>query len=448
MAQRKQREILTSLKTARKEFGITQQELAKKTGIPRTTIAKIEAGFRNTTLSTMLDLAKAVNLDLKLVKQEIIKKAKSFERTFDTLNNIYIDSSAIISNYNFFKTQLPNHQFWPVLKANAYGHGIEEIATILNKVRPDFLVVDGYYEALKIWKVNPQQKVLLIGAILPTNYPIINYAKTSLMVSDESVLSLLAKQSKEVNIHLKINSGFNRQGISIEEIESFCQTLRKYPNIKLEGVMSHLANADEKDNSFNKKQEEIFDQALSIIKKNGFKPKYKHLSATAGVFTTRNKNTNAVRLGIGLYGYNPLPINHKMYKKIKIRPALTLTSSITNINYLEKGDQVSYGGTFVVPKKMTVGVLPLGYYEALDRKLSNQGYIKLANKLYPIVGRICMNMTIFDLGESKASLYDQVKVISTNPSDKNSVGQIAQMVDTIPYEVLTRLSENIRRTIV
>lgn len=448
MAQRKQREILKSLKIARKEFGITQEELSQKTGIPRTTIAKIEAGFRNTTVSTMLDLAKAVNLDLKLVKQEIIKKAKSFERTFDTLNNIYLDSSAIIDNYKFFKKQLPTHQVWPVLKANAYGHGIEEMASILQKVNPTFLVVDGYYEALKIWKVNPQQKVLLIGALLPTNYPNINYSKTSLMISDENLLPLLAKQSKEVNIHLKINSGFNRQGITLEKVESLCKSLKKYPNINLEGVMSHLANADEKDNSFNKKQEEVFNQALNIIKSSGFKPKYKHLSATAGAFTAENKNTNAIRLGIGLYGYNPLPTDHKLYQKIKIRPALTLTSSIVNINHLEKGDQVSYGGTFVAPKQMTIGVLPLGYYEALDRKLSNQGYIKLSNKLHPIIGRICMNMTIFDLGKTKANLYDQVKVISTNPADKNSIGQIAEMVNTIPYEILTRLSENIRRTII
>ena len=177
MAHVRQKNIVSSLKTARLDFGLTQQELAKKTGIPRTTISKIEAGFRNTTLSTMLSLAKAVNLDLRLVKQEILKKAKNMERGFETLNNVYIDSSAIISNFKFFKNKFQDHDIWPVLKANAYGHGIEQITTILTKVKPRFIIVDSYYEALQIWKINSKQQILLIGALSPLNYPNINFSK-------------------------------------------------------------------------------------------------------------------------------------------------------------------------------------------------------------------------------------------------------------------------------
>jgi len=149
-----------------------------------------------------------------------------------------------------------------------------------------------------------------------------------------------------------------------------------------------------------------------------------------------------------LYGYNPLPHTHPKYKKFKIRPALTITSSITNIVKLKKGDQVSYNGTYKASKDMKIGILPLGYYEVFDRKLSNQGVIKVGNSTCPIVGNICMNMTTFDLKNLKAQLYDTVKVISTNPTDKNSINQIAKMTETIPYEVLTRINQNIRRNII
>lgn len=448
MAHRRQKNIISSLKSARLDFGLTQQQLAKKTGVPRTTISKIEAGFRNTTLNTMLDLAKAVNLDLKLVKQEVLKKAKSMERSFVTLNNVYIDSSAILSNYRFFKHKFKNQDIWPVLKANAYGHGIEQITTILSKVKPTFMVVDSYYEALQIWQVTPKQQVLLIGALSPLNYPNINFTKISLTIFDRNSLKYLAQLKKEVRIHLKVNTGFNRQGIKLNHISKFCNELKKYPQVKLEGIMSHLANADEIDNKFNISQEKEFDQAIDIINEHRFKPKYIHLSATAGSLTASNTSSNAIRLGIGLYGYNPLPHNHTQYKKLKIRPALTITSSIINIIELKKGEQVSYSGTYKAQEDIKVGILPLGYFEVFDRKLSNQGVVKVANSTCPIIGNICMNMTTFDLKNLKAKLYDTVKVISTNPTDKNSIYQIAAMTQTIPYEVLTRINQNIRRNII
>jgi len=224
--------------------------------------------------------------------------------------------------------------------------------------------------------------------------------------------------------------------------------LKKYKNINLEGVMSHLASADDLDDEFVIKQENEFNKGLDIIKENDFKPKYIHLSATAGSITASNKTSNAIRLGIGLYGYNPLPDNHKKYKQLQIRPALTLISSITNIIKLDKGDKVSYNGTFIAPKSMRIGVLPLGYYEALDRKLSNNGFVKFNDKKCPIIGNICMNMTIFDLHNSSANLYDSVKVISANLTDPNSVLNMAKQANTIPYEILTRVNQNIRRTII
>jgi alanine racemase len=448
MSHRIQKDLVSSLKNARLDFGLTQQQLAKKTGIPRTTISKIEAGFRNTTLNTMLDLAKAVNLDLRLVKQEILKKAKNMGRSFETLNNIYIDASAILGNYRFFKKKFPNHEIWPVLKANAYGHGIQPITRILQLVHPRFIIVDGYYEALQIWEVNPQQKVLLIGALSPQNYPNINIDKVSLTIYDQKSLKYLSKIDKKVRIHLKINTGFNRQGIKLDQLNDFLNELKKHPNIILEGVMSHLASADEIDNKLTEEQENLFNQALEIIKSHDLDPQYKHLSATAGSFTAQNKTSNVIRLGLGLYGYNPFPDNHKKYRRLQIRPALTLSSSITNIIELEKGEKISYNGTFTAPHKITAGVLPLGYYEVFDRKLSNKGFIKFHNKKCPIIGNICMNMTIFDLKKSRANLYDKVKVISSNPADYNSIKNMAKDAETIPYEILTGINQNIRRTII
>lgn len=449
MAHQKQADLLEELKSARLNSGLTQHELAQKTGIPRTTISKIEAGFRNTTLNTLLDLSKAVNLDLKLVKQNLIASAKKLERNFSTLNLIKIEAEKIISNYDFFANKFPDHEIWPVLKANAYGHGIEQIAQILDRRHPRYLIVDSYFEALQIWKNHPHQSVLLIGSLLPENFTQISYEQLALTIYNVESLVALGNLNLPIKIHLKVNTGMNRQGLLPNEIENFCNKLKEYPQIILEGVMSHLADADNDDLSYTKFQEEQFVRSIKLVQKNGFDPKYKHLDATAGSVVTDKKHTNVIRLGLGLYGHNPLRAGHPHHHKLtSLQPALSFSTKIINIIRLSAGQKVSYGGTFVAKKPTTIGVLPVGYYDFYERRMSNQVKVIFDKKSYQQVGNICMNMVMIDFDNASINLYDEVEVISNTPEAPNCVESLSKISKTIAYEILVKINQSTRRIIV
>ena len=346
-----------------------------------------------------------------------------FRRKLVSLNRIEVSRSAIWENFDYFQN-LFEGEIWPVVKANAYGHGIKQITTILSERKFTYLVADSYYEALKIWEVNPEQRVLLIGSIRPENYSKLNFEKVTLMVQDIEALEVLAKLKREVKIHLKVDTGMRRQGIPVGDLEKMIIEVKKYKNIEIEGVMSHLADADNVDESFTKEQVKNFAEAKKIVLDSGLRPKYWHLAATSGIKKIPRGLTNAARLGIGMY--------------LEKKAALRMVSTLTKIGELEMGERVSYNGTFVAPKKMRYGVIPVGYYEGLQRRLSNTGRI---------LGRVCMNLTVISV-DDEAKLWDEVTVISNNKNDENSIENMAKLCETIPYEILAGLDGSIRRGVV
>jgi alanine racemase len=351
-----------------------------------------------------------------------------------------------LNNYDFFKKIVGNGQVWPVLKANAYGHGIGQVTKILLKRDFEYFVVDGYQEVLEIRKIT-NRPVLMIGTILPCNFLRIKWKNLAIMVQDKISIKELGKLNKRIKIHLKINTGMNRQGIEIVDLRSLIGEIKKYPKLELEGVFSHLANADDIDNASNLKQLDKFKRAVEVIE-NDFYVRYCHLAATAGVIKIQDPKINAIRLGIGLYGINNLDKKDKYYKKFaNLKPVLRFKAVFTKISQIEKGDEVSYGGTFVADKKMNIGIIPVGYFEGLDRRLSNKGFVKYKNKFYPIIGRVCMNMAVVNLENTKAELFDEVEVVSTNPKDKNSIEKMAELAQMIPYELLVGINSSIRRVV-
>lgn len=348
---------------------------------------------------------------------------KYFERKLRPLNRIEIEKKVILDNFNRY--QKLKKAVWPVMKSNAYGVGLEQAVEILDQNDFEYWIVDSYMEALKIWKKS-KKKVLLIGSMLTENYKIVDFNKVTLMVQNHEELVELGKLNKRVKIHLKINSGMNRQGFEVEDLEKVLKLLKKHKNIEVEGLMSHLAEANDK--IMTKKQETKFLEAVEILEKGGVRAKWIHLGATDGADKTKDKRINAVRVGIGLY-----------------RGSMKLMSTIIKVRQVKALEKVSYGMTYEVKKDGWLGVIPVGYYEALDRKLSNGGVVKYKNKYYPMAGRVCMNMSIIDFGKVKPKLYDEVEVIGKR--GENSFESMAKKCQTIDYEMMVRLNESIRREI-
>lgn len=379
------------------------------------------------------------------VRPLVDKLIKKFETGYQTFNRIEISSSNLLYNYDYFQKLKPESQIWPVLKSNAYGHGLKQVVSVLKERQFEYFIVDSYHEALKIWEVC-RRKVLFIASIHPDNLMNLKYQHLTLSVQDLFTLQRISSLNKNIRIHLKINTGMNRQGIEVAEIPTVMSILKNNPKVKLEGVYSHLADADNPDFSYSRFQQEKFDEAIKTIKENGFYPQYIHLAATASFHETSNLQYNAARLGIGLYGINPLDPKNSFYKNLK--PVLSFKSMIVKTHLVNQGDKIGYNCTYTAPSKRNIALIPVGYYEGLDHRLGNKGFVKYKNKYHPIIGKICMNMSIVDFGQTIPKIYDEIEIISSNNKDKNSLLAQSHLCQTIPYELIVHLNESVRRVVV
>lgn len=381
------------------------------------------------------------------VRTRVDSLLKKFEKTYQPLNTVELSRSALLGNFDLLKKLSPGEVI-PVVKANAYGHGLREVVQILKARQFPYLAVDGYFEALKIREVS-RQPVLVMGAIGTENYSHLETTGFSYVVSSLLTLEALARRRRKVTIHIEVDTGMHRHGVDLSQLGRLLKTVRAHPQLQLEGVMSHLADADNADNSYTEAQVAKFDQAVEVVLRAGLKPKWLHLAQTPGSAKVKSKYANAIRPGIGMYGINPLTPPDPAYKKLQaLRPVMSIKSRIGLVRHLKPGDRVSYNGIFKAKKPMRMGVLPLGYSEGIPRSLANQGLFKAGRHYLPVIGKVCMNHTMIDLKATTLREGDPVIVISNNPKDKNSVRQLCQRFNYFNYRFLTAISPTIRRVIV
>lgn len=383
------------------------------------------------------------------LRSSINNKLKKLEKNFSVYNNIYISRSAILNNFDQLQKISGNKNIIPVLKSNAYGHGLEQIATILKDRNFPYIAVDGYFESLKIHEIS-KQPVLVMGAIKSENYKNIQPKNNAFVVHDLDTLKAVGNSRKKFKIHLEIETGMNRHGVKINDLKKLLNEFKKYQNLTLDGVMTHLADADNPDSvDYLNKQTRLFDESIDKIINFGFSPKYFHIAQSAGSIKVKSKYANTIRAGIALYGITPLEDNDPyFYLHKKLQPALKLTSSISKILDIKKGETVSYGRTWTAKSDCKIGILPLGYYEGLPRSLSNKGFVKFKNQYLPIIGRVCMNHTMIDLSNTKIKTDNEVLIINTDKDDALSVNNICKSNEIFNYNFLVNLNQNIRRTII
>lgn len=373
---------------------------------------------------------------------------RGFKRKIDVYNRIEISEKSLLHNAEYFR-QKTKLQIIPVIKSNAYGHGITPVSKALSRGDFPMVAVDGYFEAQKIRKL-AKHPILVMGMIKPDDFKKINTKNIEFVVQDKTSLQAISRLNKNIKIHLDINTGMNRYGIAPAEIDEYLSLLSESPKIQLAGIMTHLADPDAKDDSNIKQSVELFDKSVAKILEKGFKPKLIHIGQSASSVRLKSKYANATRLGLSLYGLNPFDPDHELYGEFKqnLKPVLKLISTISKINHLKAGDGVSYNYTFRAKKPMSVAVLPLGYYEGVHWQLGNKGKVKLGEKYLPIVGKVCMNHTMVDVTESKAQIGDEVLIFSDNPDDKNSLNIVAERHKLFIYELPTKLSADVRRILV
>lgn len=382
-----------------------------------------------------------------MLKKRLNRLFDNFSTRLDTYNRIEISKAAILDNVVFYEN-ISKGPIAPVLKANAYGHGISQLAAALKTKNFPFIAVDGYFEALELRSLS-KAPILVMGAIKPAEYKKLKLANIAFVVQNKESITALGNLGRPIKVHLEINTGMNRYGINPEQIDECIGLIKTYPALKLDGVMTHLADSDSENSRNTEESIALFDEVIDKILANGFKPSWIHAGQSTGSLRIKSKYANVSRIGLGLYGINPFPKNNPNYKVCqKLRPVMRFISAISHINELKIGDGVSYNYSFVAKKPMRVGVIPAGYYEGINRVLSNQGTVKIGNYQQPIVGKVCMNHTMFDLEGTDAQVGDEVVVYSENPEAKNSVAKVAASHGLSPYELLSNLSPTVRRQLV
>lgn len=366
-----------------------------------------------------------------------------------SLNTITIKRSALRSNLTFLQSLQPDNTIFPVLKSNAYGHGLKEVSMILKDTNVPYICVDSFPE-YQIVKDYAHKKSLILGETRPENYTKYDPRRATLAVYNIATLKTLIQSWKKRHIHLFLNTGMNREWIQEAQLIPFLDLLQTAKSITLEWVMSHFANADEVDSSFDIMQIEKFKHMYARIQQytSASSIHYRHINNSAGTAKHHDPLFNAHRAGIAFYGYNPLQYTDPAYALfLPLQPALTVSTTVVALQQLDAQDIVSYGAKRTAPQAATTATIPFGYYEWLSRKLTNNREIKWQSTYLPLVGTICMNLSCVDTKEHRVQIGDIVEIISASPWAPNSIGAFAEKTGTIPYEVLVKLNERTKRVI-
>jgi alanine racemase len=367
------------------------------------------------------------------------------KKHYQHLNIIRISKSALLSNYQAIQSVHPEAKVCPVIKSNAYGHGLTQVAPILDTVHAPFFCVDSLYEAYELMKLRTKTPIFIMGYTKPENYSV-KRLPFEFSVFDKETVEALSLNQPGSNVHIKIDSGMSRYGLRLADTRSFVR-FAKTKNVNIVGLWSHFADADNpKSNKMVDSQIAVYKEALKVVRSEGIEPIWRHISASAGSYKVFDTTFNMIRSGIAIYGISPLSETDTAQKKIILKPVGSLRSTVTQIKTLKPGDMVGYNATYSVKRQMNIAILPLGYFEGVDRRLSGCGVVIVNGEICPIVGRVSMNITAIDISKTKnVSVGDTCIVYSNDLKSEASVAHQAEKARTIPYDILVHLNSSIHR---
>lgn len=357
---------------------------------------------------------------------------------YQPLNKIYIHKTTLIENYQSLANHNAGIKIAPVLKSNAYGHGITQIAQIIDQLNPPLICVDSLPEANILRRIGIKSEILIMGAVATESLN--KKVSFHFTVINKEMLNVLLRFQKNAKLHLFIDTGMNREGIKMDELENIVAIIKE-GNVELVGIMTHLSLADDKHHPLTKKQIETFQKAKKIILKAGLHPKWFHIGGSDALEWISPNIVNMVRTGRLLFGVQSNKLND-------INPVLELESTIVQIKQIKKGESIGYSATYTAQKDTTIALLPIGYNDGVDRRLSNKGSVLINGEACPIIGLISMNMTVIDISNMKANIGQKVTIFSAHATDKNSIENSAKKIKTIPSDLLVGLHPSTRREII
>ncbi len=360
-------------------------------------------------------------------------------------NRVIIDRSALRHNYAILKKKAAGKEVLAMVKADGYGHGMVECARTLEADGCNYFGVAEAGEGLRLREAGIKGHIIIFLGIPQVWFHLLTeYKLTPVLGSRESILQLLEyaeKQQQTITFYLKVDTGMGRLGVAPENVEEILERVEKSSFLEIGSVISHLARADERESSATAEAIKSFE-----VLKNRFSDRISQfqLANSGGILFHKESHFDFVRAGISLYGYYPDGNSHTCCEeKERLVPVLRFVTKIIQVKAIEADRGISYGHTYMTDKKTVVAVLPVGYGNGLSRSHSNRGYVLVNGQKAPVIGRVCMNMTMVDVTAiDDVKVGDEVVLIGSMGDQIITADDLGKTGDTISYEVLCTVGNN------
>ena len=357
-----------------------------------------------------------------------------------------INLNALEYNFSVIKKLIGLRLVMPIIKANAYGHGLGMTAQFFQHCKADFLGVALIEEAVQLRNQGITLPILVLGSIIPEHIPLFLLHDIDIMASSVEKLTLIntcaQTYQKKARVHLKIDTGLGRVGVRSANAETFFMAAVRLPYLSIIGVASHFATADQEDQTYMQEQYEKFCQALSFFERYSLPMPIRHIANSGAILQYPQSHLDMVRPGIMLYGVYPHTWMQSLYH---LKPVLSLHARIVYFKVLLAGTGISYGLTWNTEKNTRIITVPLGYGDGYPRALSNKGEVLLNGNRYPIVGNICMDQLMVHVGDSSAYNGQEVTFIGTSEKETITINDIVDHYGGSPYEFLVTMNNRIQR---
>jgi alanine racemase len=359
-----------------------------------------------------------------------------------------VDLTALAHNLGQFRRILsPGCDVMAVVKANAYGHGAVETTKALLRQGISRVAVVSIDEGITLRQAGINTPIVVLGPLFQEQFPDLFAHQLTPVVSDAAVLPALAQAAASLPtpypIHLKIETGMGRLGLTQDELGHVIGARRFPASLQLEGLMTHLADTDGPSTDSTEQQLAQFNKAIETARAGGFSIPLIHAANSGGAVRYLEARFSLVRPGIMLYGYHTLPDSIPVPD---LKPVLSLRTCIAQLRTIQPGRTVSYNGTFTAARPTRIAVLPIGYADGVSRHLSNRGQVLIRGQRAPITGLVCMDMMMVDVTHiSGAALGDEAVLIGRQGQDRITANDVAAWAGTIPYEVLCSIGPRVPR---
>jgi alanine racemase len=362
---------------------------------------------------------------------------------------VEVDLDAIASNVTLAcRMAGRGTEVMAVIKADAYGHGAVPVAKVALRAGASWLGVAIPEEAIPLRAAGLRSRILVLGPIVPGQAELVAAHDLEQCVADPIQAEALDRAARThgriLSLHLKVDTGMGRVGLPPKEVCVAAEKIRALPSVRLRGLMTHFADAEAEEPAFAREQLGRFAEALVSLRQAGIEHPIRHAANSAALLCLPESRLDLVRPGIMLYGCHPR--GGQNASLAGLRPALRFQTAISHLAAVPRGGSVSYGRTFVAPRDSLVATLPVGYADGWGRLLSNRGQVLIRGRRVPVIGRVCMDMTMVDVTDlSEVRAGDEAVLIGRQGAEEITADEVAETQGTISYEVLCRIGPRVPR---